>query len=162
MKTQLLRNTIAAAVAAAIFAAVAPAANTALADQAAAAAPSSTPLPNQAPISAIEKEWGVKILSIRLSGLGQFLDFRYRVTDAAKAAPILDRNNEPKLIDSASGKTVYIGTLPKVGRLSQDTHNVRAGRTYFMLFKNPGFVRAGSKVSIIVGRFRIDNLVVKG
>jgi hypothetical protein len=31
-----------------------------------------------------------------------------------------------------------------------------------MLFKNPGFIKAGSKVAVIVGRFRIENLIVEG
>ena len=129
-------------------------------------APRTPPVParqavQEAP-SELEKKWGVQVVSIRLSAAGQYLDFRYKVIDADKAAPILNRKNEPRLIDEASGETVYIGSLPKLGRLRQNTRKPKAGRTYFMLFKNPGFVKPGSRVDILVGGFRINNLVVEG
>src|SRR3990172_7542680 len=55
----------------------------------------------QAIDTTIEEKWGVRVLSIRQSAEGYMLDFRYRVIDAEKAAPLFDRKIKPHLIDEA-------------------------------------------------------------
>ena len=37
-----------------------------------------------------------------------------------------------------------------------------AGRVYFMLFTNPGSLKAESKVTVVVGDFRAEDITVKG
>lgn len=109
----------------------------------------------------IEKEWGIQILSMRLSAGGYMLDFRYRVTDPEKAAPLFGRKIKPKLIDQASGATFMVPEPPKVGALRQ-TRTPKAGKNYFIIFANPGnYVKKGNKVTVAMGEFKAENLVVE-
>ncbi len=115
----------------------------------------------QPALSEVEKEWGVQIIGIRISAAGSMLDFRYRVLDPEKAAPILDRQIRPYLIDQASGVAVGIKSFAQVGRLRQNTMRPEAGRIYFMMFTNPGFPK-DSKVTVVVGEFRAEDITVEG
>ena len=110
----------------------------------------------------IEEQWGVQIVGARLTANGYMIDFRYKVIDPKKAAPILDRKNQPHLIDQASQKSVKVQNMPKIGRLRQNTKTPVAGKIYFMLFPNPGFIKAQSKVTVVVGDFRAENILVEG
>jgi hypothetical protein len=110
----------------------------------------------------IEEKWGVQIVGVRLTAAGHMLDFRYKVIDPKKAAPILNRKNQPHLIDQATNKMVDVKNMPKIGRLRQNTKTPVEGRIYFMLFPNPGFIKAQSKVTIVVGDFRAENITVEG
>jgi len=111
--------------------------------------------------SCIEEKWGIKILSLRLSAGGNILDFRYRLIDLKKAAPIFDIRNKPYLIDQASGVKCYVPKAPKVGSL-RTTKNAMPNRNYFILFGNPGkFIKKGNKVTVVVGDFKAENLTVE-
>ena len=110
----------------------------------------------------IEEKWGVKIVGVRLTAAGNMLDFRYKVIDPKKAAPILDRKNKPHLIDQASNRMVNVKNMPKIGSLRQNTKTPIEGRVYFMLFPNPGIIKAQSKVTVVVGDFRAENIIVEG
>jgi hypothetical protein len=112
----------------------------------------------------IEEQWGVKVESIRTTAAGNLLDFRYRIIDSNKALPLVERKNKPYLIDQESGKSLGVPTGAKVGPLRQ---TVRYGlpkedRVYFVLFGNPGgFVKPGKKVTVVIGNFRVEDLVVE-
>jgi hypothetical protein len=109
----------------------------------------------------LSEKWGVEILGIRSTAAGYMLDFRYRVTDAGKAAPIFKRQNKPVLIDQASRQKFFVASSPTVGPM-RSSDIPQTGRTYFMLFGNPGgYIRPGGKVSIEVGPFRVDELTVQ-
>ena len=110
----------------------------------------------------LEEKWGVKIVGVRLTAAGNMLDFRYKVIDPKKAAPILNRKNKPHLIDQSSNQMVKVKNMPKIGSLRQNTKTPKEGRIYFMLFPNPGFIKAQSKVTIVVGEFRAENIIVEG
>jgi hypothetical protein len=105
---------------------------------------------------------GIEVRGLHLSAGGYMLDFRYRVLDPEKAAPLLDRKVQPYLIDSASGATLMVPGAPKVGSLRTTSRNkVVAGRSYYMLFANPGrYLQAGSKVTLVAGDARISDLTV--
>jgi len=105
---------------------------------------------------------GIKVEGIRLSAAGYMLDFRYRVLDPVKAAPLLDPKIQPYLLDEASGAQLAVPDAPKVGRLRATSRNkVITGRTYYMLFANPGrYLKAGSKVTVVAGDARISDLTV--
>jgi len=90
------------------------------------------------------------------------LDFRYRVIDPKKAGFMLNRKVKAHLIDQKTNRVVGIKDVPKIGKLRQNTPTPKAGRVYFMLFPNPGIIKANSKVTIVVGDFRAENLTVKG
>jgi hypothetical protein len=112
-------------------------------------------------ISPLEAEWGVKILQIRLSAEGLMLDFRYRVLDAEKAAPLFDRKHKAYLIDQATGAKFLVPESPKVGAL-RTTRPPKEDKNYFIIFANPGrFLKQGSKVTVVIGDFRAENLTVE-
>jgi len=110
----------------------------------------------------LEEKWGIRILSIRQSANGYMLDFRYRVIDSGKASLLLSRKEKPYLIDQASGARFMVPSAPKVGPLRQTAIKPIADRNYFILFANPGkYVKPGNKVTVVIGEFRVQNLVVE-
>ena len=109
----------------------------------------------------IEERWGIQILSIRLSANGYMLDFRYRVIAPEKALPLFSREIKPRLIDQATGATFFVPNPPKVGAL-RTTRKPEANRNYFILFANPaGYVKKGNKVTVVIGDFKAENLIVE-
>lgn len=110
----------------------------------------------------IEEKWGIEIKSVTLTSNGHMIDVRYIVKEAEKAKPFLSPDIKPYLIDSASGMKSSVPTTPKVGSLRQKTKIPQNGREYFMLFVNPGMrIRPESKVTLVVGDIRIENIVVR-
>lgn len=122
------------------------------------------PLPAAAATSGeAEARYGIAVQGVRLSAAGTMLDFRYTVTDPAKAAVLLGHNVQPVLIDAASGARLAVPSPAKVGALRSVTAQPKAGRSYFTLFANPGrLVKAGREVSVEIGGFRLDGLRVEG
>jgi len=110
----------------------------------------------------MEEKWGIQIMGLRLTAGGSMLDFRYKVIDPKKAGFMLDRKNKAQLIDQKSNITFGVKDLPKIGKLRQSTPAPEAGRIYFMLFPNPGIIKAKSKVTLVMGDFRAENLIVEG
>ncbi len=109
-----------------------------------------------------EKNFGIEIVSLRTTAGGQMLDLRFQVTDPQKAKALLDKNQKAYLLDGKTGKTLPV-PVTKAGAMRQTTLNPEAGRLYFMLFSNPGgMVREGGRVSLLVGDFRKDGIVVSG
>ncbi|MBN1270214.1 MAG: hypothetical protein JXB04_11555 [Kiritimatiellae bacterium] len=108
-------------------------------------------------------DWGVEIVGVRLSAAGRMIDFRYRVTDADKAMALLGPENKAYLVDQENGVRLYVPNTPKLGPLRQTAKGGAAvGRTYFTLFSNlGGLVRAGDKVTIVIGDFRVEGLTVE-
>lgn len=112
--------------------------------------------------ASLEERWGIKILRIRQSANGYMLDFRYRIIDSDKASKLVDRKNKPYLIDQASGAKFMVPSSPKIGPLRQTAIKPIANRNYFILFANPGkYVKPGNKVTVVIGDFRAENLVVE-
>jgi hypothetical protein len=111
---------------------------------------------------ALRERWGVEIVGIHLTAARQMVDFRYRVLDPVKAAPLLDRHNRAALIDVETGAVLSVPHAPKIGTLRQNTTNPRAGRVAFALFANPQMgIREGSRVTVTIGDFRAENLTVR-
>jgi len=111
---------------------------------------------------AVREQWGIEPMFLRLSAHDQMLDFRYRVTDAEKAAPLMLPTVDRTLIDQATGRQLVVPAPPKVGRLRQTTLKPEQGRVYFMLFGNPGgSIRPGAKMTVVIGHCCIEDLVVR-
>ena len=107
------------------------------------------------------EQWGVKVLRISLSAEGYMLDFRYRVLDAEKAAPLFDRKNKAYLVDQVSGAKFQVPESPKVGAL-RTTRPPERDKVYFIIFGNPErYVKKGNKVTVMIGDIKIENLVVE-
>ena len=111
-------------------------------------------------VESIEERWGIQITGIRQTAAGHMLDFRYRVVDSDKARPLFLRQTKPYLIDQASGKVLAVPTTAKVGPL-RTSDKPREGRIYWMFFANPGVVKAGSKVTVVIGDFKAEDLTVE-
>ena len=111
----------------------------------------------------MEEQWGVTVESLRTSANGHLLDFRYRIKDADKALPLVDRRNKAYLIDQATGKVLAVPDTAKVGPLRQTVRygKPKEDRVYFVLFGNPGMVKTGDLVTVVIGDFRAENIVVQ-
>jgi hypothetical protein len=105
--------------------------------------------------------WGVDQLRVRLAESNQLVRFDYRVLDAAKAAPLNDRASNPLLLDEVAHAILYVPEMEKVGPLRQSM-KPQNGQVYWMVFSNKGEpVKVGHKVSVVIGSFRADGLVVQ-
>lgn len=113
-------------------------------------------------VQQLREKWGIEPVSLRLTAAGYMVDFRYRVTDPKKAEPFFYARSKPVLIDQASGKKLSVPVAPKVGALRQKTNKPEVSRIYFVLFGNSGVVKAGNKVTLIIGDIRIEDLTVEG
>jgi hypothetical protein len=108
-----------------------------------------------------KRTWGVDVEGVKVVSSGYMLAFRYRVLDAEKAKPLSEKKTRPYLIDEATGISLSVPAMEKVGELRQSVTPV-VGRSYFMIFGNPGkVVRSGSRVSVVIGNFHIDGLVAE-
>src|ERR1035438_2916020 len=104
--------------------------------------------------------WGVDELSVKWTESGEVIRFAFRVLDADKAKTLNDKNLEPTLNDPQAGVSLVIPQLEKVGKLRQ-TGTPEAGKAYWMAFSNKGrLVKRGDRVSVVIGNFRADGLVV--
>ena len=112
--------------------------------------------------TAMDRRFGIKPVAVFATAGGFFLDFRYVVTDTAKAKGIINTRTQPVLTDIDSGARFRVPTTPKVGALRQTRMPPdRKGRMHFMLFGNPGSkVKPGQKVKISIGEYETGALVV--
>ena len=109
----------------------------------------------------IAEQWGVQLKPVRLTGEGLFVDFRFRVIDPEKAAPLLQKGTKPHLLDQKSGKTFQVPTT-KVGPMRASATKPKTDKDYTMLFNNPNrIVKKGDKVTVVIGDFKMENLVVE-
>lgn len=110
----------------------------------------------------MEAQWGIEIKSLRRTAAGHLLDFRFKIIEPAKAALLLRREDKPYLIDQASGMKLPVPVMPNIGALRSTTVKPEANRVYFILFSNAGdLIKSGSKVSIVMGDFKAENLLVE-
>jgi hypothetical protein len=120
----------------------------------------------EAPLSELEREWGIRLLGIRRVAGGYGLDFRYQVLDPVKAAPILQRkqSRDPHLVVEKSGATLRVPFSHKVGTMRQSVRvesQIKKGNRYFVLFANPSrHVEPGDQVTIVIGGFRAEHVTV--
>ncbi|RJP20992.1 MAG: hypothetical protein C4520_10600 [Candidatus Abyssobacteria bacterium SURF_5] len=109
-----------------------------------------------------DQEFGIEVVSVRLTAENHLIDFRYRVLDPEKASDIFDRQNPAYLVDEASGDRLTVPRMAKVGPLRQTNFNPDAKRVYFILFSNTGgIIHPGSLVSLEAGNCRINHLIVE-
>ncbi len=108
-----------------------------------------------------EMLWGVDSFGVKSVESGEMIRFSYRVLDPEKAAQLNDKHNQPALIDEKAGVKLSVPTLEKVGALRQSTAP-EAGKVYWMVFSNKErYVKPSHRVSVVIGKFRVDNLVVE-
>lgn len=112
-------------------------------------------------VGSLQKQWGVEVLGIQATATGYMLDFRYRVLDGEKAAPLLDRRIKPYIIVEKDEARLEVPVTNKLGALRQTTKHVKENRNYFVLFSNPArHVKSGDEVTVVIGDFVVENLKV--
>ena len=109
----------------------------------------------------IEEKWGIKIQSVRATAEGFMLDFRYRIIDPEKSKMLLDRNAKPYLLNQATGEKMPV-VRSRFGPIRHTTAKPTVDRNYSVLFSNMNkSVKKGDKVTIVIGEFKAENLVVE-
>lgn len=112
----------------------------------------------------MREAWGVQIISTGFADTGYWLEFRFRVLDPDKAAPLFDGMSDPYLQSDADKKVKL--EVPEAERADAQpvTHrerNVQAGKIYSIMFANPkGLVKPGQKVTVVAGEFRAEHMTV--
>lgn len=112
----------------------------------------------------LESMYGIRVEGLRLFAAGSMLDFRYRVLDAQKAAPLLNGKFQPYLFDEARGAKLGVPDAPVLGRIRQTArnNNIHLNRTYFIMFGNPGkALQSGDKVTLLLEKAKIMDLRVQ-
>jgi len=105
--------------------------------------------------------WGVDSIHAKAVESGELIKFSYRVLDADKARALNEKNNEPSMYVPALRAKLVVPTMEKVGQLRQ-TSTPEPGRIYWMTFSNPGaMVKRGERVSVVIGQFKVDGLIVE-
>jgi len=105
--------------------------------------------------------WGVDSFEVKSVESGQMIRFSYRVIDAEKAKGVNDKKATPYLIDEKARVKLVVPSMEKVGQLRQSS-TPEPGKSYWMVFSNKGaFVKRGNRVSVVIGRFRVDGLTVQ-
>jgi len=109
----------------------------------------------------LSEKWGIELIAMRSTAAGHMIDFRYRVLDAEKAAPLFVRKTKPYLIHQESGKALAVPNTAKLGSL-RNSNIPQQGRTYWMFFGNShGLIQKGDKVTVAIGDFRATDLEVE-
>lgn len=108
------------------------------------------------------RRWGIGDIVVRLVASNSLVRFSYRVLDAEKAKVLNDRNLHPYLVDEQRSLALRIPEAENVGQLRQASAPEN-GREYWMTFANKSHqVKAGDHVTVIIGGFRAEGLVVSG
>jgi hypothetical protein len=110
------------------------------------------------PVSpAIEARWGVRVSHVGVSADGGLVDVRFVVLDPDRALALLGdatETNIPVLIAEGSGAVVRSAALmpPK--------HNLIAGRTMYLLYRNTGgAIQRGHTVTFGFGKLHLEHVV---
>jgi hypothetical protein len=109
----------------------------------------------------LAKQWGIEITSIRLTANDHMIDYRYKVLDAAKATDLFKRQIKPYLIHQETEKVLAVPETAKLGPL-RNSNTPQEGKIYWMFFGNAGdLVKTGDKVTIVIGDFQVEDLIVE-
>lgn len=134
-----------------------------------------------APVSPVEKDWGIRVSKLALAREGSAIDLRYEIVDPNKVGLLANGTNVAYLVDVASGSEIQLTAAPQdqvmpgtprartlarmtriAGEFPPASGRIVPGKTYSALLPNPaGIVKAGSKMAFVVGKSRVDNLVVE-
>jgi hypothetical protein len=141
----------------------------------AASSPAASPVPASAPLSPsfpvdsrsprqammYRRLWGIDDIQVRATASGSLIRFGYRVVDATRAKPLNDERAAPYMLDMRTGAKLEVPETEMMGKLRQ-VAPPQNGREYWMVFLNARrFVKPGSRVSVVIGKFRADGLVVE-
>jgi hypothetical protein len=115
-------------------------------------------VPGVMPVNpAVEQAFGVRLTHIGVSADGGLIDMRYLVLDPGKADALTETPGDvPRIITEDSG--VVLDTAAIMGA----HHDLQAGRTAFLLYRNTGgAVRPGTVVTVVFNDLRIEHVVAE-
>ena len=108
----------------------------------------------------LRRTWGIDIVGVRRVASGSMLRFDYRVLAPDRAEALTDRKVRPFVIDEATQTALAVPAMENIGELRQ-VAPLEASRTYYVIFGNPGgLVKRGGRVTIVIGNFRAEGVVV--
>ena len=107
-------------------------------------------------VAAFEEETGIRVLRVAMTSGTGMVDFQYLILDPNKSLKVHDGEEPPQLIDKASGRVI---ATPFHEHANREHHT---GVTYHEIFMNGGgLLKHGSKITIIVGDSKLENLIVQ-
>jgi len=119
-----------------------------------AAAPSSAAMPTN---PAIEAKWGVRVTQVGVTADGGMVDFRFIVLDPDKALAMMQDVNKLPVLTAEDSGTLVNSTAAMTAK-----HDLNAGQTYFLLYRNTrGAIKPGTHVTVRFGDLRIEHVVAK-
>lgn len=129
--------------------------------------PKEAPMKSPKEISAddhqnLEDQWGVKVVSVRLTAANNLINMKYRMIDADKVYSMVKLKDKPYLVHQDSGRRFTVPRLPKVGSLASNYRKAGPDRTLFTMFTNVGqTIKRGDKITIVMGKIRIKDVVME-
>ena len=108
-----------------------------------------------------EERFGIEVVALRTSAAGHMLDFRYRVVDLDKAMLFFREDIKPYVVDQKTGKSLTVPVPAKLGPMRPTGRNPKLGITYWMFFGNPGLIKSGDLITLVVGDYQLENLMVE-
>lgn len=111
----------------------------------------------------LAQKWGISVFGLRLFANGNLVDFRYKILDPAKAAVLTKQEGENAyFLDEASGHRLRLASMGRGGTMYHYTNTMQSGSMFSLQFPNPGkHLHPGSKVTLVMGDFRAENLTVE-
>lgn len=109
-------------------------------------------------------KWGIEVIGIHRAMVGYMLDFRFRVVDLDKALPLFDARVSPYVLTDRTGIKLPVPMAEKIGALRPTNRgkNIKAGKTYHILFANPdSHVKPGETATVVIGDFKAEHLAVR-
>jgi hypothetical protein len=114
--------------------------------------------PTSAATKAFEASTGLRLIRVAPTGDNGLVEVQYQIVNPSNAGNLLGPTHDiyPTLVDEASGRPIveaFMGHAP---------HPVfRMGATAFDILTDPGhIVRAGSLVTVVVGKYRLEHIPV--
>jgi hypothetical protein len=105
--------------------------------------------------------WGVDKMKVSYTSSGNLIRFSYRVLDTELAKALSSKVDTPVMVGLRSRAVLQVPVMDKVGPLRQAAAPV-VGQEYWMMFSNKGnLVRPGDRVSVVIGSFHADGLMVE-
>lgn len=114
-----------------------------------------TTVPRSSTAAEFETRYGIQVVMLGVSAGGGLIDMRFRVTDAEKAAMLLDTANRPSLVAEDSGTVLTMHVRPEVQKYETD-------RVYYLLYANTrSAIQPGTLVSVELGDLRLEHMVAQ-
>ncbi|MFQ5509428.1 MAG: hypothetical protein ACE5FN_08825 [Leptospirillia bacterium] len=111
----------------------------------------------------LAENFGIELLTLRLTSGGHLVDLRYKVVDPEQASKVMRVASDVPiyLVDKTSGGVAEIPNT-MLGKLKVKTAKSRMDRIYYVLFKNPDLaITAGGDVEVHIGDVVVDGWPVR-